>query len=462
MKVRKVSNEGNERLIVIFAGWAMDYRPFASLRRDGYDIAVVWDYRPGDDGENSEAPGIWDFAFTYTEICVFAWSLGVTQAILPPALEAKVTRRIAINGSETPVDDLRGIPQAIFRGTLDGLTDRSLDKFYYRVCGSRKAFDNFCACKPERPLDELRDELASFIGMEPRHMRWDVALIARNDSIFPYENLVRVWENVPAVLSDGPHMPDFQKIIYEYTVNKQCVGERFCRRRQSYDEAAPVQHEMAGELLQLIEKHGLAEKMSAPGARTIELGSGTGFLSRHLDRICGNDATLELWDLAGPSPVPGRTFREGDAETGLWNEADASADVILSASTVQWFNSPSRFIGECMRILRPGGIILFSTFLPGNLAEVAQATGRSLPLPDAPDWHKYLPEGLEILAEQSGTHTLRFASPVEVFRHLRSTGVNSLGSGDENLRKALSSYPVGPDGSASATYRTYILMLRKI
>ena len=202
--------------------------------------------------------------------------------------------------------------------------------------------------------------------------------------------------------------------------------------------------------------------MSAPGARTIELGSGTGFLSRHLDRICGNDATLELWDLAGPSPVPGRTFREGDAETGLWNEADASADVILSASTVQWFNSPSRFIGECMRILRPGGIILFSTFLPGNLAEVAQATGRSLPLPDAPDWHKYLPEGLEILAEQSGTHTLRFASPVEVFRHLRSTGVNSLGSGDENLRKALSSYPVGPDGSASATYRTYILMLRKI
>ena len=43
MKVTTVSNEGNERLIVIFAGWAMDFRPFASLRRDGYEIAVARD-----------------------------------------------------------------------------------------------------------------------------------------------------------------------------------------------------------------------------------------------------------------------------------------------------------------------------------------------------------------------------------------------------------------------------------
>lgn len=121
------------------------------------------------------------------------------------------------------------------------------------------------------------------------------------------------------------------------------MGERFCRRRQSYDEAAPVQRLMVDSLLHKIADYGLAEKMSATDARTIELGCGTGLLSRHLDEICGNNAKLELWDLTGPSPLPKRPFREGDAETGLWLEADSSADVIVSASTVQWFNSPTRF-----------------------------------------------------------------------------------------------------------------------
>lgn len=458
MKISLVSNEGNERLIVIFAGWAMDSRPFASLRRNGYDIAIVWDYSPGHD---KSAPDIWNFASKYCEICVFAWSLGVTQAVLPAPLEAKVTRRVAINGSETPVDDLYGIPHSIFKGTLDGLSERSLSKFYYRVCGSRAAFDTFSANLPERPLDELRDELASFLEMRPRHLRWDVALTARNDSIFPHENLTRAWKDVPTVVSDGAHLPDFQKIIHDYTVDKFRVGEKFCRRRPSYDEAAPVQRKMADELLQLIKAHGVNEKMSTAGARTIELGCGTGLLSKNLDVICGADATLELWDLTGPSPLAGRPFREGDAESGLWKEADESTDVIISASTVQWFNSPSRFMLECMRILRPGGTLLFSTFLPGNLVEVARATGRSLPLPDISDWHKYIPQGLETVTEQSGAHTLHFASPVEVFGHLRATGVNSLGNGGENLRKAINSYPVQPDGSANATYRTYILMLRK-
>ena len=459
MKVNIVSNEGNERLILIFAGWAMDERPFVSLRRDGYDIAVAYDYRPMSD---NNARDIWNFALKYCEICVFAWSLGVTQAALPPELEAKVTRRVAINGSETPVDDCYGIPHAIFKGTLEGLSERSLNKFYYRVCGSRAAYDTFCTNMPERPLNELSEELASFLDMIPRHMRWDVALIARNDSIFPFENLARAWKDVPTIISDGPHLPDFQKIIYEYTINKQCVGERFCRRRQSYDDAAPVQRIMVDRLLQEIAAHGLAKKMSAAGARTIELGCGTGLLSRHLDRICGSDAMLELRDLTGPSPLSHRHFGEGDAESGLWKEKDESADVIVSASTVQWFNSPSRFLSECARILRPGGVLLFSTFLPGNLAEVAEATGRSLPLPDASAWHSYMPAELKTVSEESGSHTLHFASPVEVFRHLRSTGVNSLGNGGENLRKALDSYPLESDGTAIATYRTYILMLRKI
>lgn len=148
-------------------------------------MTLPWpDYRPVCDASNAD---IWQFALKYSEICVFAWSFGVTQAMLPPQLEARVTRRVAINGSETPVSDLCGIPYDIFKGTLEGLSERSLNKFYYRVCGSRQAFDTFSTNMPKRSLDELRDELASFTDMKPKHLRWDVALIARNDSIFPFQ-----------------------------------------------------------------------------------------------------------------------------------------------------------------------------------------------------------------------------------------------------------------------------------
>ena len=44
MEFRIVSSAGARRLILIYAGWAMDWHPFSNLRRSGYDIAVVWDY----------------------------------------------------------------------------------------------------------------------------------------------------------------------------------------------------------------------------------------------------------------------------------------------------------------------------------------------------------------------------------------------------------------------------------
>ena len=69
MKSEFVSQSGAGRLILVFAGWAMDSRPFAGLQRPGYDIAVLWDY--------SSLNIDWSFVGPYSEICVVAWSLGV-------------------------------------------------------------------------------------------------------------------------------------------------------------------------------------------------------------------------------------------------------------------------------------------------------------------------------------------------------------------------------------------------
>lgn len=68
MEYEFVSQSGAPRLILIYAGWAMDAGVFRGLRRPGYDIAVVWDYR------NFVID--WSFASSYCEICIVAWSLG--------------------------------------------------------------------------------------------------------------------------------------------------------------------------------------------------------------------------------------------------------------------------------------------------------------------------------------------------------------------------------------------------
>lgn len=169
-----------------------------------------------------------------------------------------------------------------------------------------------------------------------------------------------------------------------------------------------------------------------------------------------------MWDIVGESPVAGarRYFRRCDAETAIGTEAPASFDLIISASTVQWFNSPLHFLERAAAAVKPGGFIVLSTFSPGNLAEVEQCTGRALPLLSADGWRASAPASLETIAVETYDYPVRFDSPIDVFRHLSRTGVNSLES-DVNLRTAMRNYPAGNDGSATVTYRPLILVFRK-
>ncbi len=461
MKVKFITSSQSERLIIIFAGWAMDASPFVELCRPGYDIAVVWDYRSIDID--------WTFAAPYSEICVVAWSLGVyAAAISTYGIESRVTRRIAVNGTLFPVDNLRGIPEIVFKGTLDGLNDRNLQKFYRRVAGSQAAFDVFATHLPSRDIAELRCELEAFyplpIIVNDPIRRWDVAIICREDAIFPAANQWRAWQGIPVEMIDGAHLPDFQGILDRYIVDKQRVGERFACGRPSYDGDASVQAGIVHRLEATLRRPELLSLMQTPGARVLEIGSGTGLLSNVLDAMCATDAHLELWDLVGPSPVAGRYFRETDAELQLLRTPSGSFDLIVSASTIQWFNSPTRFFAECARILAPDGYMLVSTFARGNLYQVEAVTGRGLPLLSAEEWSRAAERCFSVEVLDCYWHTLEFDSALDVFRHLKGTGVNSLGrgaAGEGTLRNALKRYAPDLDGLYRASYRPVILLLKK-
>lgn len=142
------------RLLLFFAGWGMDEHPFLQYAPPDSDFMICYDYRTLD-FDTSPLAG-------YTVIDVVAWSMGVWAASqVLSKVSLPIRRRIAINGSPFPIDEKRGIPPAIFMGTLEGLNEASLRKFQRRMCADGNVFARFQLTAPERSIEELKEELAA-------------------------------------------------------------------------------------------------------------------------------------------------------------------------------------------------------------------------------------------------------------------------------------------------------------
>lgn len=431
MKLCFLNKENNPRLLLIYAGWSTDESAFASLRCPGYDIAVVSDYS---ELQPLQIPG-------YKEVVLLAWSLGVHAAELT-AEDLPLTLTIAVCGTSEPVSDSLGIPCAIWNATADGLTEASFAKFRRRMGASGLP-------RGERPIESLQAELLQF-PTEPVPFRWDRAVIATADRIFPPENQHRAWQGRAEILEiDGPHTPDFQKIIDRFVVDKSLVSNRFSKGRATYDSAADIQHRIADHLFQLWQKHGLGS------GRVLEIGVGSGYFTSLYAKKLRN-AQLTLWDIAGGSP----DVRQADAEAVLPEVESNSFSAVVSASTMQWFNSAPAFLSQVERVLTPGGLAVLSTFGPETFGELAEAGVVGLPYYSEASMRRIVPQGFEILELHSCLITKVFKEPIEVFRHLRATGVNARCS-DKSLQRLINAYPRRADGRCSLTFQPIYLILRK-
>lgn len=463
----------NRRLILIFAGWGIDPSLFRSLEKKGYDIAVVWSYDSGNQSQILE-----DAIRDYDEICLIAWSFGVLMAeriySALPALQKKTTLRLAVAGTETPVDDNRGIPVNIFKATLDGLdSPDALLRFHRRICGGARA--HACMPAPETTHDiaTLRREL-DYLGQEATghkqpSLRWDRAIITGRDLIFPSAAQQKAWEESASrpqltVIEDSPHLPDFQKLLDRFVIPKAAVAPAFEKSRGTYRGNADVQTQIAFILAKKTQ-----DILSATTqARLLEIGCGTGILSEQIARaIPPQGLSLELWDLLEESPLSPTlaSYRQCDAELAIRDLEASSLDMIISASTVQWFNSPIEFIRRAWQALRPGGTLLLSLFCHPNLPEAAEALGHlGLPLLSIREWRNALEvlnldtAEFEIFDEEM---VLEFDSPLDVFRHFKLTGVNTMNTGPVSIHSALERYPRTPDGLCRLSYHPLFIFIRK-
>lgn len=446
MKQQFTVKEGNRDLILIFAGWGMDCGVWSGLRVDGHDIMVVWDYRSPDFDESPLA--------RYGDVRVFAWSFGVYVAAMTiPRFSRRPGLCIAINGTLSPINDLTGIPEAIFNGTLNGLDERNLLKFYRRMCASKEQYADFMTRKPVRDITELAEELISIrnlsVGNHPLHSDWDRVILSQDDRIFPAENMKRAWESHPRVrLADGGHLPDFPRIIEQEIIDKKLVTRKFARSAATYSDAASAQRTIAANLWERWQAHSPEIPLTI-----LEIGYGTGFLTRlYID--AWHPYRISLWDLA-PVPVELPAAGEiiaGDAEQLIDMIADDSYEAIASASTIQWFNNLPRFLAEACRVLVPGGLLVLSTFGPGNMEQLGEATGVPLRYYTADELRAMLPEGMTVEAVEEAALDEEFDSPEETRDHLRHTGVGGLR--DVKLRP-------GAEWPLTLTYRPILMIIRK-
>ncbi len=203
MKQCFLKKEGNRRLLLFFAGWGADERLFDRQVAEGYDYLLCFDYRKPD----------FDYGLlaSYESIRLLAWSMGVWVA--GKTFEGNDTYRwemkVAVNGTPFPVDGEKGIPPAVFDGTLTRFSENTLARFRRRMCGSVEQVKAFLSHNPYRSVEELREELA-VLGEVARTspadaFSWDKAIVGTHDNIFPVENQRRAWKGTAVCEIDAAH-----------------------------------------------------------------------------------------------------------------------------------------------------------------------------------------------------------------------------------------------------------------
>ncbi|MCM1449668.1 MAG: DUF452 family protein [Clostridiales bacterium] len=453
MNLTFINRTGNRHLILIMAGWAMDHNPFAGISYAGYDIAVTWDYR--DDVLDYETLA------SYREIVVIAWSMGVMECERTVAQsQLPVTLAIAVNGTPTPVDDVAGIPLALFKSTLEGLSEDNLMRFNRRVCGSGAAYREFAFRRPQRDIMAVTEELAilgqrAYMPQSETSGFWDLAIIGSSDHIFAPGTQHAAWKHVPTLIVDQPHLPDFMDIINRFVVNKGRVGNRFDVTRNEYDMSASIQHKVAHDLISHMLEYISCDRCFD---LVIEIGSGGGTLTReYFDAI--DYGKLELWDL---SPNVGNLPRGAvpvadDAEARLMELAPGSINLMLSASTLQWFNSPCKALRNIAYALATDGIAAISFYTSGTFSTLSSQLGVSLNYIDAHRLIDSVPCDCEILYMSTDCHVQHFDSTGTLLRFLKSTGVDAAGHAKiATLRRVLSD-----DSLKQLEYNSTTIIIRK-
>lgn len=217
----------------------------------------------------------------------------------------------------------------------------------------------------------------------------------------------------------------------------QRVAARFDAAAATYDAHSPVQRHAAARLAGLIATAGLP-----PRPRVLEIGCGTGHLTRRLTqhlpgaRILATDIAPAMV-AACRAGLPGLDYAVMD---GCRPSVAGPFDLVCANLAAQWFVDLPAALAHLAALLAPSGMLAVSllgaeTFREWRAAHARQGlTAGSLPFPDTPQCRAIFPPGQLRLDVE--TWQDRPASALDFLRSLRAIGADTPAPGHAQLSPA--------------------------
>lgn len=223
-----------------------------------------------------------------------------------------------------------------------------------------------------------------------------------------------------------------QPILPGALPDKRQVAASFSRAAASYDSVAALQRAVGVTLLEQL------PAALAP-ARWLDMGSGTGHFSRVLaERF--SDADGVAVDIAEGMLQHAR--EQGGAQHHVAGDAerlplrDASVDLVFSSLAVQWCDQFASVLGEALRVLRPGGVLAFSSLCVGTLEELRaswQAVDGMVHVNRFRRFEDYqrlcAGSGLQLLTLERRPHVLHYPDVRSLTHELKALGAHNLNPG---------------------------------
>lgn len=214
--------------------------------------------------------------------------------------------------------------------------------------------------------------------------------------------------NRPQIIARANELPD--------AISK--VALKFDQQAEGYDAGAVIQSAAARWCAEWIETNALY-------LDALELGAGTGILTRHLAEtdfrsLVASDVSPNMVR-AGRRSVPQATWQIMDA----WAPSSSPVHRLYASSLLQWAPAPSRTLSCWKSLLLPRGRVLTTLFVRGSMKEILNIA----PEVSALEWRTsrqwcrlFQRSGFQVLRAETRCFQQRHGQALDAFRNLHAIG----------------------------------------